>query len=197
MRRLILVRHGETEWNAREVLQGQADIDLSDNGRAQADALARIVGRWSIDHAVTSDLKRAKQTSALLGYPDARPDVRWREADLGDWTARDARELQATQGDAYRAWREGRSAPPGGEDFAVLSRRIAAAIADLHAVEGTVLVVTHGGVIRAALAHLINLTPERIVPVHPGSLTVFEFDKIPRLKLYNATAGLLNGETTE
>ncbi len=197
MRRLVLVRHGETEWNAREVLQGQADIELSDNGRAQARALATVVGHWAIDHAVTSDLKRAKQTAVLLGYPDAREDSRWREADLGEWTARDAKELQTTHGDEYRAWREGRSAPPGGEDFGALSRRIAAAIADLNAAEGTVLVVSHGGVIRAALAHLINLTPERIVPVHPGSLTVFEFDKGPRLKLYNVTASLLNGETTE
>jgi probable phosphoglycerate mutase len=197
MKRLVLVRHGETEWNAKEVLQGQADIELSDNGRAQARALAAIVSNWTIDLAVTSDLKRTRQTSALLGYPEARSDARWREADLGEWTARDANELKATLGDEYRAWREGRTAPPGGEDFGALSRRIAAAMAPLHATDGTVLVVTHGGAIRAALAQLIDLTPERIIPVQNGSLTVLEFDQVARLSLYNVTAGLLNGETTE
>ena len=196
MKRLVLVRHGETEWNAKEVLQGHADIELSDNGRAQARALASVVGRWVIDLAVTSDLKRSKQTSALLGYPEARADARWREANLGEWTGREVKDLQATAGEEYRAWREGRSAPPGAEDFDALSQRIAAAIAPLHATDGTVLVVTHGGAIRAAIAHLINLTPERIIPVQPGSLTVFEFDKAPRLSLYNVTAGLLNGETS-
>jgi glucosyl-3-phosphoglycerate phosphatase len=197
MKRLILVRHGETEWNAREILQGQADIELSDNGRKQALALAAMLGRWQIDVAVTSDLKRTRQTSELLGYAHARADALWREADLGLWTGSDAKELKATSGDEYRAWREGRAAPPKGESFDALSRRIAAAIAPLHAAGDTVLVVTHGGVVRAALAQLIGLTPERIVPVLPGSLTVLAFDAAPRLELYNVTARLLGGESTE
>jgi broad specificity phosphatase PhoE len=197
MKRLILVRHGETEWNAREILQGQADIELSENGRAQARALASLIARWSIDMAVTSDLKRTRQTSELLGFPQARADALWREADLGLWTARDVKDLKATDGAAYRAWREGRGNPPGGEDFDTLSRRIALAMTPLQETDGTALVITHGGVIRSVLAQLIGLTPERIVPVQPGSVTILEFDHAPRLSLYNVTARLLTGETTE
>lgn len=197
MKRLILVRHGETEWNANSVLQGQADIELSDKGQAQARALAAIVARWKIDRAVCSDLKRTRQTSALLGHAHAHTDATWREADLGEWTGRDANELMKTSGDHYRAWREGRQGPPGGEDFATFSQRIGRALAPLHEIDGTVLVVTHGGAIRAALALLINLTPERIIAVHPGSLTMIEFDTAPRLSLYNVTADLMGRETTE
>lgn len=197
MKRLILVRHGETEWNANSILQGQADIALSERGHAQARALASVVGRWKIDYAVMSDLKRTRETSALLGYPNARTDVAWREANLGAWTGRDANELIATVGEQYRAWREGRAAPPDGEDFATFSTRIADAIAPLHKLDGTVLVVTHGGAIRAALALLIRLTPERITPVQPGSLTMFEFDPAAHLSLYNVTADLMRRSTTE
>ena len=79
MKRLFLVRHGESEWNAVRRLQGQADISLSAKGEAQATALASTVAQLAPDRVVTSDLRRAYQTASLLGYPDAQRDHRLRE----------------------------------------------------------------------------------------------------------------------
>src|SRR5689334_4521412 len=84
--RLVLVRHGQSTFNASGHLQGQTDTPLSDAGRAEAEALRPFLPRF--EQVVTSDLQRASETAALLGYPDARKDARWREIDLGGWAGR-------------------------------------------------------------------------------------------------------------
>lgn len=115
--RLLLVRHGQSSWNAEERLQGQADPPLSELGRAPALALALapVLRTLAPDLVVTSDLARVRQSAELLGYPDAPADARWREFDLGDWTARTKAEVRAESNGAYSAWRAGRAGPPGGE----------------------------------------------------------------------------------
>jgi hypothetical protein len=84
--RLVLVRHGQSTYNADALLQGQADPPLSEAGRREAQALAAALPRF--EHVVTSDLQRATETAALLGYPEARRDPRWREIDVADWAGR-------------------------------------------------------------------------------------------------------------
>jgi glucosyl-3-phosphoglycerate phosphatase len=173
--RLLLVRHGETVWNAGRRLQGNRDIPLSAAGRAQASALAPVVAAHRPAHVVTSPLARTRETAELLGYRGERVDARWEEADLGDWSGQHIEALQE-RGEDYAAWRAGRLTPPGGEPFAALTARVAAGLADLCVAPGTgvVLVVTHGGPIRAAVRHLVGLEPARIVPVGPASLTVLD-----------------------
>ena len=187
MKKLILVRHGETEWNARKTLQGQSDIDLSERGIAQAKALKRMVEQFEPDTAIVSDLKRATHTAQILGWAKAAPDAAWREADLGQWTGRDAKELVAQNPVHYQAWRDGKDAPPGGESFADFKARIAKALSALQSSQGNVLVITHGGVVRAVLSHLIGLHPDRIVAVNPASATVIDMSSTPRLAAYNLT----------
>ena len=85
MTRLLLVRHGETEWNALRKLQGQRDIALSARGQRQASGLAAMVRAFAPGRVVASDLKRTLQTTAALGHAP-ETDSRWREADLGTWT---------------------------------------------------------------------------------------------------------------
>lgn len=172
MTRLLLVRHGETEWNAARRLQGQRDISLSEPGQRQAAELAAMVRSLAPSLVIASDLKRTLQTAATLGYtPETEP--RWREADLGAWTGQHIDTLQDTVPDAYAAWRSGSFTPAGAESFDTLSRRVIAATRALLG-KDTVLVVTHGGPIRAVCAHWLCLPPKRIVPVSPGSLTVLE-----------------------
>jgi glucosyl-3-phosphoglycerate phosphatase len=185
--RLLLVRHGETAWNSSRRLQGQEDVPLSETGYIQARVLAPRVRALYPDRAVTSDLLRARQTAAALGHPNARSDPRLREAHLGAWVGRSAAELLAERAEDYHAWRAGRFTPPEAESFADLLARVHAALEPELSRGGTVLVVTHGGVIRAALARLLALTPERIVPVSPGSLTVLEVEGSARLQSYNVT----------
>lgn len=91
LKRLLLIRHGETEWNAIRRLQGQQDIELSTNGCVQARALAPMVARLSPDVAFTSDLRRARDTAELLGHSNAGLRVGLREQSLGEWQGREDR----------------------------------------------------------------------------------------------------------
>lgn len=186
-RRLVLIRHGETEWNAGHVLQGQADIGLSERGRRQARAIGPLVMDLAPSVAVVSDLSRTRQTANLIGLDGATPSAAWREADLGEWTGRSKADLLATCADLYRRWRDGRYDPPGAEGWETFKARVAGALAALPDTPGTTVVVTHGGVIRAACALLVGLDPDRIVPVDPGSATVFDLADAARLKAFNVT----------
>lgn len=188
--RMLLVRHGQSEWNAGRVLQGQADVPLSDLGRAQAATLAPVVAGLAPDRAVTSDLVRASETAAILGYPKARPTPALREIDVGVWQGRSIPELVAEDAERYAGWRAGSHRPDGGEDWSAFVARVAGAIRSECASvgRGTLLVVCHGGVIRAALEAFIGLRPHSVLPVAPASLTVLRLastSREARLELYN------------
>lgn len=182
--RLILVRHGESEWNAAGRVQGQADPPLSPAGRAEARALRSLLDREPPDAAVTSDLARAMETGRLL-VEGAATDVRWRESAMGDWTGRPVAELDADPAGRFTDWRAGRADPPGGEPWDDVCARVAEAVAALRA--GGVrraLVVTHGGPVRAACAVLAGLAPDHLIPVPNASVTVIDLDPVGRLVAY-------------
>lgn len=184
--RLLLVRHGETAWNAARKLQGQADISLSERGARQVAGLQGIVRAFAPIHTVASDLRRTLESAAALGYTPER-DPRWREADLGAWTGESIDALRERTPEAYRAWREGTLTPAGAEAFETLSARVLGATCELLGRGETTLVVTHGGPIRAVCAHWLGLPPKRVIPVSPGSLTVLEFaanGAVPSAKLH-------------
>jgi len=172
MKRLMIVRHGESEWNAGRLLQGQADIDLSARGRDQARALRPIIEGLAPDRTVCSDLRRAHDTAHLLGIakPECRAELR--EIDVGDWTGRSIDEIRTRDPDAYRGWRAGTHTPPGGEIWSDFVARTTRCVRTALTESERLLVVCHGGVIRALLESLIGLPPRRIIPVGPASLTI-------------------------
>jgi glucosyl-3-phosphoglycerate phosphatase len=173
MKRLMIVRHGESEWNADRRLQGRADIGLSDRGRSQAAALRPVIEALSPDRAVTSSLRRARQTAAIVGFPDAEAREELCEIDVGDWTGQSIGDLVAQAPETYRAWRAGKFTPGGGESWSEFLARIDRVTDELlDGPERAVLLVAHGGVLRALLERLLSLSPDRIVPVAPGSLTI-------------------------
>jgi glucosyl-3-phosphoglycerate phosphatase len=183
--RLLLVRHGQSEWNAARRLQGQADIPLSDLGRDQARRLAPVIAAIGPNRAITSDLARAAETAALIG--GAAPNPALREVAVGNWTGAELADLIDRQPDQYRGWRAGTFAPPGGELWPDFRARVAAVI-DAEAANpcDNLLVVCHGGVIRALVEHLLGLPPKQIIPVGPASLTAIRLtDTGPRLELFN------------
>jgi broad specificity phosphatase PhoE len=154
-----LVRHGESTWNASGLVQGQADGPiLTGEGRAQAAALAESVRLLPIRRLVTSDLFRAEETASIIGQ---KLNLTW-ERD----TALRERDFGAAQGLPLSAlgpeWSgiEGErvvdadARPPGGESVRELGERVNDFFDRLaqHEGDGDVLVVTHGGVIRLALA---------------------------------------------
>lgn len=187
VRRLILVRHGESVWNGQGRLQGQRDVPLSATGRRQAGRLAGLIAEIGPDAAVTSDLVRARETCALLGHPEARADARWREADLGEWTGRLTADLRDAGDGRYAAWRAGTLTPDGGEASEALRGRVDEALAAILADQRTWLVVTHGGPIRMAIEVLLGLPIGRLSPVAPASATVIDLGDQPRLLAYNLT----------
>ncbi len=152
--RILLVRHGQSTWNAVGRWQGWADPPLSDLGRRQA-ALA-VTSLAGIDVAVSSDLQRAVETAALmvgpLGIDAVAVEPLLRERDVGEWTGLTRPEIEHRWPEALVAMTD----PPGGESVTTLEDRVVAAVVKLaHShPDASLLAVTHGGVIRCLERHL-------------------------------------------
>lgn len=190
--RVLLVRHGQSEWNASRRLQGQADIDLSDEGRREADALRETITAIKPCRVITSDLKRVTETAERISTDMARPEPRLREIDVGAWTGRSIDDLVDEVPNDYANWRAGHYTPPGGETWDQFLTRVVAALEDaMREPCDNLLVVCHGGVIRAVLEHYLGLAPRNVIPVAPASLTAFRLAngiKPARLELFNYRA---------
>jgi broad specificity phosphatase PhoE len=149
MARVLLIRHGESLWNAEGRWQGQADPPLTDLGRRQAIAAAQRLG--VVDEIVASTLERALETAMLvsdqLGIGPVHPDPRLRERHAGEWQGLTRAEIDAGWPGFLGSGRR----PDGWEPDEELLVRVLAALIDLAATVGTgdALVFTHGGVIRA------------------------------------------------
>jgi broad specificity phosphatase PhoE len=170
IRRLVMLRHGQTEFNAGSRMQGQLDTELSDLGREQAVAAAEVLAKRQPLVIVSSDLRRALDTAVALGERAGMPvlvDTRLRETHLGDWQGMTHVEVDAAAPGARLAWRESpRWAPPGGEsrvDVAARSRPVVSELVAGQAEWGVddperpVVLVAHGGLIAALTAALLGL----------------------------------------
>jgi len=160
--RLLLLRHGQSVWNAENRWQGTADPPLSALGERQALRAAA----WLADTMPTfggvaaSDLQRSRRTAEIvaeaLGLGAVELDAALRERNVGQWSGHTTDEITKRWPGELQAWREGRLArPPGGEDDESLLARFLPALGRL--CDGdvdSILVVTHGGAIRALERHL-------------------------------------------
>ena len=150
MTRVLLVRHGQSEWNADGRWQGQADPPLTDLGRAQAHHAARALG--VVDAIVASDLSRASETGAILsgelGVGPLVLDPDLRERDAGEWSGLTRAEIDRDW-PGYLADEEERRRPPGWEPDEELLARATAALVRIHELVpgGEAIAVTHGGLI--------------------------------------------------
>ncbi|PPB50159.1 histidine phosphatase family protein [Arthrobacter pityocampae] len=168
-RRIVFWRHGRTEWNHSGLFQGQEDIDLDDTGREQAARAAEVLVTKQPTLIVSSDLRRAADTAGMLGELAGLPvvyDRRLRETNAGSWQGLSFAEIDEQFPDDNAAWRGGdpEVRAGGAENRIDVGGRMLAAVTE--AVERigpaeTLVVVSHGGSIRAALAALMGLPPER------------------------------------
>lgn len=210
MIRVLLVRHGETEWNGQGRLQGRRDIALSAAGRTDARALAPSLLPYRPRLVVTSALRRTRETAEALGAPSGRADARLDEAHLGRWEGESSAALAAADPVAFRDWRAGLLRPPGGESFDELTARVLDAVAQAvgetaEAGERSLLIVTHGGPVRALLQRTVGLDPALTVPAHPASLSVLEVDEEKeltargacRLRLFNHAPSARDAEPSD
>lgn len=160
--RLLLARHGQTDWNAAGRIQGQTDTPLNEQGRAQAAALALRLTRAGeyIDALYTSPQRRALETARIAGQALGLTPVvvdSLREVSFGDWEGHSWEEIARRWPKEYAAYLEDRlhTPPPGGESFAHLLGRVYPALAGIAAAgEGTALVVCHSAVIKAVCCHM-------------------------------------------
>jgi broad specificity phosphatase PhoE len=150
--RILLVRHGQSVWNADGRWQGQADPPLSELGQTQAASASARIG--IVDGIYASDLLRAHHTAEIVAAPigaDVAVDRRLRERAAGDWEGRTRADID----ERWPGYLESGRRPPGyeaGESVLARVLEVLGEIAEAH--DGDVLVVTHGGVVRTLERHL-------------------------------------------
>ena len=164
MGQLFIVRHGETTWNQEGRIQGHTDIALSDKGVEQARRLARRLESVSFDSAYCSDLARAALTAqTILDGRDTplHPTAGLREYHKGAFEGLTDADLRARHPAEYPSYvsKDLDYAPDGGESTREVSARMTAAIGDIKErhLNDTVLVVGHGGSLRAAMMALLGM----------------------------------------
>lgn len=165
--KVILIRHGETDWNLSGRWQGHADSPLSQRGVSQAEAVGNRMQHEEVDFFFTSDLGRAKHTSRLLGRISgwkATPLETWRERDLGVLEGLTTDEMLVQYPKEFHSFRN--DGPdyqvPGGESFSKFYKRCSGALEnlmELHAGK-RIAVVTHGGVLGAIFRYVLKIPLE-------------------------------------
>jgi 2,3-bisphosphoglycerate-dependent phosphoglycerate mutase/probable phosphoglycerate mutase len=166
LRRLVLVRHGETDFNAEGRMQGQLESELTEKGRRQARTVGPLLARYQPARLTSSDLSRAVSTAEEIGHTIGLPvklDARLRETHLGEWQGLTIRQVQAQWPADLERWRADPTwAPPGGESRVQVAGRALSVVTELEAEfsEGgltTALLCAHGGLIAGLVCALIGL----------------------------------------
>lgn len=186
--RLLLVRHGETDWNRNQQFQGQIDVPLNDHGRKQAAQAAEFLKDVQIDWAVTSPLARPKETGEIIlqhhPHVQLQLDDRMKEISHGLWEGKFEREIEQDFPGMLEQWKQTPETVqmPEGENLQqVWERSIEAwrSIVAAAAPGTTGLVVGHDAINKAILCHLFDLAPEHFWNFKQGngSVTVIDYPK--------------------
>lgn len=178
MGRLLLIRHGETEWNRSGRFQGQQDIPLSRTGCRQAECLHKRLANTQLDSIVSSDLSRAYETAHTISqghHTQVEVDPRLRETNFGVWeglTRRDvARQYPDVWSQRQKDWLHTRI--PGSELPGDVRDRALACI-DEHCAreEGTLAIVSHGGTLRLVVAAMLDAASSQVYRLMFGNASV-------------------------
>ncbi|MEN6390961.1 MAG: alpha-ribazole phosphatase [Syntrophomonas sp.] len=165
---IIMVRHGQTDWNFEKRYQGHQDIPLNETGRQQARDLALMLLHESIEAIYSSDLVRARETAEIIAAPHSLSinlDSRLREMSFGLWEGQTFTEIFRDYPNEFDEWFRHTSdfVVPGGESVNLLLERFQAFLKDVsYRHRGTVLLLTHGGVIRSFLFSILGQDPREL-----------------------------------
>ena len=200
MTTIYFIRHGETVANAANTFQGQQNSPLNDSGVAQAKCIANALKDVKFDAIYSSDLDRATATAmeinnVQVNFKDIITDIRFREANFGEWEGHTYVEVMERWTDLAKKWLldSYSTRPPGGETLDEVVGRVGAAIEDIgikHKDE-TVAVICHGGTVRAAVCNILGVLPTIFMrlSVDNCSVTIAVVDGDKRkLKKFNITA---------
>jgi len=210
--RLLLVRHGETEWNRVSRFQGGIDVPLNDNGRQQAQMASEFLKDIQIDFAISSPMLRPKETAEIIlkSHPSVNLELQeaLKEINHGLWEGKLESEIKQEYADLLHQWQ---TAPetvqmPEGENLQqVWDRAVACWNAIIESVElsdselKTGLVVAHDAINKVILCHVLGLTPASIwcIKQGNGAVTVIDYphglEKAPILQAMNITTHLSGG----
>jgi probable phosphoglycerate mutase len=178
---IVLVRHGETEWSASGRHTSSTDIALTDAGRAQAAALAPALQAWRFARVVTSPFDRARTTCAVAGFADgAMVDDRLREWGYGRYEGRTTVEIQQED----PGWTVWRGPTPGGEPLEAVAARVDELLAELVEVDGDVLLLSHGHLLRILAARWMGQ------PAVEGRRLLLDTGSVSVLSAEHGTQGL-------
>ncbi len=198
-----LIRHGETTDNASGRLQGQTDTPLSARGRAQAEALAARLASLARETPFaalySSDLQRAAETAIIIGRRvglTPQFDPRLREGDLGAWAGKTIDDVRHAFPDEFaymQRYNDPHHPRGGGESYVQMQARIVTAVHEYAARHpGTrFLVVSHGGVLRTYLAHVLHMPLQHAWRLHIGNTGISRVAFKTRLSTAGMTPGML------
>ena len=196
--KLLLIRHGQTDWNLAQRFQGQSDIPLNETGKKQALALADRLADQPFDIVYSSDLQRAFETANIIAHTsNYKPDPRLREVNFGNWEGLTYDEIKEKHPDTLSAWENNiyKNSPPNGETLEQLSVRVQSMLDEFYAnhIDQTVLIVAHGGVLQTLICLALNLNPTMYWQFHLSTASLSEVAFYPAgaiLNLLNDTSHL-------
>jgi phosphoserine phosphatase len=180
---LIIIRHGQTEWNRVERFRGRANIDLDEVGRKQAEVTAQRITEWPVSMLYYSPLKRTETAAGIIARRlslkiEPLPGIM--DFDYGEWQGLTPEEAKASNGSLYTLWLESPHLAkfPGGESLEELRTRAGAAVDEIvekHPQE-TIALVTHKTVIQTLVLHLLKLDSSRFWQIWQdvSSINMFE-----------------------
>jgi phosphoserine phosphatase len=174
---ILLARHGQSDWNATRRWQGHADRPLTEKGRTQARELAARLEHIELDAVYSSDLRRASETAVEVARAQGLQVVEYpelREVDVGSWSGLTREQAEARFPEGFARWREGYPGWDDGESYEAMTDRVLGTIHGIASAHqgGRVLIVSHGGPIRAIHASALHLdvhTFRRMRPVEPNA----------------------------
>jgi len=174
---ILIARHGQSDWNQQRRWQGHADRPLSERGREQTRVLADRLAHIELDAVYSSDLKRARDTAAVVAERqglELRQLPELREVDVGSWSGLTRAEAEERFPGGFTRWRDGYPGWRDGETYEAMTERVLGAVDRIAAEHegGRVLVVSHGGPIRAIHAAALGVdihAYRRLRPVEPNA----------------------------
>ena len=186
---VVLVRHGETEWSRTGRHTGTTDVELTAAGCVAASALGGVLSAWTFSLVLTSPLRRARDTAGLAGYGDvAEVEPALVEWTYGDYEGLTTPEIRKT----VPGWTVWTHPSPGGESAAEIGGRVDGVIARVREVEGPVLLVAHGHVLRVLAARWLGLPSKegRSFVLDPATVSVLGWERdTPAVRRWNAPVG--------
>lgn len=183
--RIILARHGQTNWNIEKRWQGNQDIRLNDRGIKQAQMLCKRVEDFQIDRIYTSPLLRAKKTAEIVNTKlniELIIDNDLREISFGDWEGHTLYELEEKFPEDFKKWDaiENANVGFGVESYGHLQNRAYETLRKISCIKAeTILIITHGTWIRALICKLMDIPIDnkRCFEISNCGLTILDFDE--------------------